>query len=213
MGSSWTRARTCVPCIGRQILNHCTTREAQLFVFQGLSATPCPQCRQRLAGAAGQTKLHHKQKYQSQNLKTQTRSFQDKGDRSAGVRTKGEVKGGGTEKTEKEKETEREREIAVSNHPLWVSIQAPTCMLPERASEGGSTLSTAHQGDQGRKPASCTLSVGLQPTVGTLTHTYNLYFICGSPTHRWDSYPHIHQYVEICLFSLFHTGLLLVSGK
>ena len=26
--SSQTRARTCVPCIGRQILNHWTTREA-----------------------------------------------------------------------------------------------------------------------------------------------------------------------------------------
>ena len=30
VGSSQTRARTCVPCIGRQTLNHCTTREAQL---------------------------------------------------------------------------------------------------------------------------------------------------------------------------------------
>ena len=28
MGSSQTRARTHVPCIGRQILNHCATREA-----------------------------------------------------------------------------------------------------------------------------------------------------------------------------------------
>ena len=27
VGSSWTRARTHVPCIGRQILNHCATRE------------------------------------------------------------------------------------------------------------------------------------------------------------------------------------------
>ena len=29
VGSPWTRAQICVPCIGRQILNHCTTREAQ----------------------------------------------------------------------------------------------------------------------------------------------------------------------------------------
>ena len=29
--SSWTRARTGVPCIGRQILNHCATREALFF--------------------------------------------------------------------------------------------------------------------------------------------------------------------------------------
>ena len=27
VGSSWTRDRTCVPCIGRQIFNHCTTRQ------------------------------------------------------------------------------------------------------------------------------------------------------------------------------------------
>ena len=27
VGSSRTRARTCVPCIGRRILNHCATRE------------------------------------------------------------------------------------------------------------------------------------------------------------------------------------------
>ena len=28
MGSSQTRARTHVPCIGRRVVNHCTTREA-----------------------------------------------------------------------------------------------------------------------------------------------------------------------------------------
>ena len=38
MGSSQTRARTHVPCIGRRILNHCATREAHevntlVFVF------------------------------------------------------------------------------------------------------------------------------------------------------------------------------------
>ena len=29
--SSWTRARTCVPCVGSQILNHCATREVPLL--------------------------------------------------------------------------------------------------------------------------------------------------------------------------------------
>ena len=29
--SSWTRARTRVPCIGRQILNHCATREVHII--------------------------------------------------------------------------------------------------------------------------------------------------------------------------------------
>ena len=33
MGSSQTRARTRVPCIGRQILNHCATREALIVVL------------------------------------------------------------------------------------------------------------------------------------------------------------------------------------
>ena len=33
VGSSQTRARTHVPCIGRQILNHCATREALPIVF------------------------------------------------------------------------------------------------------------------------------------------------------------------------------------
>ena len=33
VGSSQTRARTCVPCIGRQTLNHCATREAQQLVL------------------------------------------------------------------------------------------------------------------------------------------------------------------------------------
>ena len=33
VGSSWTRARTCVPCIGRQILNHCATREVPQLPF------------------------------------------------------------------------------------------------------------------------------------------------------------------------------------
>ena len=32
VGSSQTRARTHVPCIGRQILNHCATREAPGFL-------------------------------------------------------------------------------------------------------------------------------------------------------------------------------------
>ena len=33
VGSSRTRAQTCVPCIGRRILNHCATREALFFLF------------------------------------------------------------------------------------------------------------------------------------------------------------------------------------
>ena len=35
MGSSRTRARTHVPCIGRRILNHCSTREALSMTFRG----------------------------------------------------------------------------------------------------------------------------------------------------------------------------------
>ena len=39
VGSSQTRARTRVPCIGRQILNHCATREALLCFFIWCSPT------------------------------------------------------------------------------------------------------------------------------------------------------------------------------
>ena len=34
MESSWTRDLTCVPCIGRQILNHWTTREVLLALLK-----------------------------------------------------------------------------------------------------------------------------------------------------------------------------------
>ena len=41
VGSSQTGARTRVPCIGRQILNHCATREARLqIVFKENSGLP-----------------------------------------------------------------------------------------------------------------------------------------------------------------------------
>ncbi|KAJ8788575.1 hypothetical protein J1605_005306 [Eschrichtius robustus] len=33
VGSSQTKARTRVPCIGRQILNHCATREARYLFY------------------------------------------------------------------------------------------------------------------------------------------------------------------------------------
>ena len=33
VGSSWTRAQTRVPCVGRRILNHCTTREVPRTSF------------------------------------------------------------------------------------------------------------------------------------------------------------------------------------
>ena len=37
VGSSWTRARTRVPCIGRQILNHCATGEVRIpFLSMGV---------------------------------------------------------------------------------------------------------------------------------------------------------------------------------
>ena len=34
VGSSQARARTRVPCIGRQTLNHCATREAPIYFFE-----------------------------------------------------------------------------------------------------------------------------------------------------------------------------------
>ena len=42
MGSSQTRARTRVPCIGRQILNHCAIREAPATPFDVAEAASLP---------------------------------------------------------------------------------------------------------------------------------------------------------------------------
>ena len=42
VGSSQTRARTRVPCIGRRILNHCATREAHKAVFDIMNPTAVP---------------------------------------------------------------------------------------------------------------------------------------------------------------------------
>ena len=47
VGSSWTRDRTHVPCIGRQILNHCATREVprhRYFKNKGMEKTYPPIC-------------------------------------------------------------------------------------------------------------------------------------------------------------------------
>ena len=41
VGSSQTRARTRLPCIGRQILNHCATREARVWVVLRLQSKGC----------------------------------------------------------------------------------------------------------------------------------------------------------------------------
>ena len=43
VGSSQTRARTRVPCIGRQILNHCTTREALFLILEDLPEYTCAE--------------------------------------------------------------------------------------------------------------------------------------------------------------------------
>ena len=40
VGSSWTRARTHFPCIGRQTFNHCTTREAPLSFLLVSTSSP-----------------------------------------------------------------------------------------------------------------------------------------------------------------------------
>ena len=50
VGSSRARAQTCVPCIGRQILNHCATREAP---EQMLLNSQCVQLRPQRAHRVG----------------------------------------------------------------------------------------------------------------------------------------------------------------
>ena len=40
MRSSWTRARTRVPCVGRRILKHCATREVPMLFFYNHTHLP-----------------------------------------------------------------------------------------------------------------------------------------------------------------------------
>ena len=72
------------------------------FIFQDLHAPQSPQFWKRLAGAVG---LH--KDTNDKNLKTQKRNFQDEGDRSPGIRIKGEVTGGGIDKPEKERDSKK----------------------------------------------------------------------------------------------------------
>lgn len=90
-------------------------------------------------------------------------------DWSIGVKTKGDVKGGGTEKPEKEKEIQRN--IAILYPPLAGVYSGTSLQASRKGCEEGSTLSTALQGDQAWKPDSYT-SCGLQARGETLTHLY-----------------------------------------
>ena len=54
MGPSQTRARTRVPCISRQILNHCATREALSYSFlESLLSVSVPSCVPAWESSAG----------------------------------------------------------------------------------------------------------------------------------------------------------------
>ena len=97
-----------------------------------------------------------------------TKIFQDKGAGSVGVRTEEEVKGGGTEKTEKQRECcfylppcrclFRHQAAHFRKGP--VKEGAP-CLLPTRCSS----------------PEASPLSVGLQPKGGALTTRYIAYIV------------------------------------
>ena len=52
VGSSQSRARTCVPCISRQILNRCATREA-LFIYFWLRWVFVAACGLSLVASSG----------------------------------------------------------------------------------------------------------------------------------------------------------------
>ena len=51
VGASQARARTCVPCVGRQILNHCAIREAlEIFIMEVSDVLWEPRGEQRSEG-------------------------------------------------------------------------------------------------------------------------------------------------------------------
>ena len=54
-GSSQTRARTRVPCIGRRTLNHCATREAPEYIFYSQISFVIPLFRSPLPSPGNQS--------------------------------------------------------------------------------------------------------------------------------------------------------------
>ena len=133
-------------------------------VFPCLGAPPCPQCQQRLAGAVGQTNLN-KQRYQWQKLKDTNKKYSGLRGWECRYRTKGELKGGGTEKTEKR---ERDRKRLQFQPP-------PVCVY------SGTNLCASRKGQLRREhPVHC-------PLGWSSLETSQLYVDCGTLTHRWDS--------------------------
>ena len=124
--------------------------------------------------------------------KTDTnKKFLDKGDGRAGVRIKGEVKRGGTEKMKKrQKESER----------LQFQLFPCRCLFRHQPSR--------FQKGPVKEGASCP-----QPTGVINLETSLLYVIWGTAVHRWNSYPSVHQNIEICHFSTFLMGFLMVAGN
>ena len=64
VGSSWTRDRTCVPCVGRRILIHCSSREVPAHTLLNttlVESTPRPQFLYivNVSVSSSQSFLHH----------------------------------------------------------------------------------------------------------------------------------------------------------
>ena len=153
-----------------------------VFVFRGLNSPPClGRDLQELPDRWNYIQQRHQW---PKLIKTQIR-LQDE----LGGSVVGEDQGRGKHRRDrKNRERGRDGEIDISTRPLQVSVQTPTCVPPERASEGGGTLTTAHGVS---KP-------GNQPGV----------------RHLWDSHVCVHKcVVEICCLGPFPRGLLLAAGK
>lgn len=108
------------------------------------------------SGAVGLHKTTSHTKIPMTKPKDTSKSFQDKEDWNREMRTEGEVKGGGTERTGNGKEAERLP--FPPTHCGCLFRSQPT--LPERA-QGEGTLSTVHQGDQAWETVCCTSCLGL----------------------------------------------------
>ena len=84
MGSSWTRARTRVPCIGRQILNHCATREAQQGQYYSDTKTRQAHNKKRKLQANIPNECRCKNLQQNNSKLNSTINLKDHGDFPAG---------------------------------------------------------------------------------------------------------------------------------
>ena len=145
-------------------------------------------------------KLHHKQLTNRKTERHKQEVFKkDIGNGRVGVRNKGEVKGGRTEKTEKEKETEKD--CLFQPAPCRCLFRHQPAGFQKGPMKGGAPCPLPTRVIKARK----------QPVVRHLWDGNTLVGLLPTRTPVYRDLPPIKK--EICRFSPFPARLVLAAGK